>query len=389
MNYELVVNDVRLFDGQAVDLGINGRKIAAIAGAASLSGAKRIDGGGGLCLRPLSDSHLHLDKSGTVTPGMTPPGSLAEAISAMGTVKRDAKSRPEQVRDRMVNTLLALRGKGTRFVRALVDVDETWGLAGFDAALAAREKIGSALKIQIVAFAQEGMTDRVAEMLTEAAARGADAIGAHTDIEADPTNHIKTAANIARKARLPLEVHVDEPGTAEHFKLPIVLEHAGDLTGLALVHCLSLGKQPAAEQSRWIQRIKESGAAVVVAPSVLLFGLPLAPVAKLIDAGIPVGVGSDNLQDVFVPLGTGRLLETVRTIALAAQLNRLEWMAALLRGATGVGFHLVSGGPADIEPNSSASFSIFTGSSPSAVLYGDDSIRLTVIDGKIEEETVR
>ena len=389
MNYELVVSNVRLFDGRAADLGIRDGRIAMISDVASLSGIKRVDGGGGLCLRPLSDSHIHLDKSGTVTPGMKPPASLEEAISAMATIKREAKSRPGQVSDRMVSTLNSLRRTGTRFVRALVDVDETWGLTGFNAALAARGAVGDSLKVQVVAFAQEGMTKQVADLLEDAASRGADAIGAHTDIEADPTNHIKTAADIARRSKLPLEVHVDEPGTAEHFKLPLVLEYAGDLPGLTLVHCLSLGKQPEAEQDRWIRRIKEVGATVVVAPSVLLFGLPLAPIAKLIDAGIPVGVGSDNLQDVFVPLGTGRLLETVRTISFVAKLNRLELMASLLRGATGVGFNLISGGPADIEQGSAATFSLFSGPSPGAVLYGNDSIRLTVIDGQIEGEVIQ
>lgn len=389
MNHELVVANVRLLDGRAVDIGVRGGKIAAVSPSGSLSGARRSDGGGGLCLRPLSDSHLHLDKSGTVTPGMAPPATVEDAIMAMAAVKREAKSRPRQVSERMAATLRTLRGKGTRFVRALVDVDETWGLTGFHAALAAREAVNGEMKVQIVAFAQEGMTGQVAELLAEAAAAGADAIGAHTDIEADPTDHIETAVGIARKAGIPLEVHVDEPGTAEHFKLPIVLEHAQDLAGLTLVHCLSLGKQPEAEQDRWIGRIREARASVVVAPSVLLFGLPLAPVARLLDAGVPVGIGSDNLQDVFVPLGTGRLLESVRTACLVARLGRLEWMTALLRGATGVGFNLVAGDAIDIEPGSAATFSVFSGASPGAVLYGDDSIRLTVIDGKVEEETVQ
>jgi cytosine/creatinine deaminase len=386
MNYDLVLGNVHLLDGRAADIAISGDRIAAIEGAGLLSAPKRIDGGGGLCLRPLSDSHIHLDKSGTVQPGIRPPRTLSEAISTMSTVKRAAKSDPEEVRRRMVNTLNGLRRNGTRCVRALVDVDETWGLTGFEAALAARKEIGGAVKMQIVAFAQEGMTDRVAGLLSDAASRGADVIGAHTDVDQDPTNHIRTAVSIAEKAKLPLEVHVDEPATAEHFKLPLVLEYARDVPGLTLVHCLSLGKQPLAVQDRWIREIKSAGATVVVATSVLLFGLPLVPVGKLLDAGIHVAVGSDNLQDVFVPLGTGRLLETVRTVMLAAQLNRPEWMTALLRGATGVGFKLVTGGAPDLEPGSPATFSVFTGKSPSAVLFGEDEIRITVVDGNVEEE---
>jgi cytosine deaminase len=386
MTYDLTVSNVHLRDGLAVDIGIAGGTIAAVAIAGSLSGRRRIDGGGGLCLRPLSDSHLHLDKSGTIRPGLPAPTSLHEAIRMMGEIKRDAKTRQQEVRDRMVTTLSLLRRTGTRLVRALVDVDETWGLTGFEAALAAREQVGAAIKVRIVAFAQEGMTDRVAAMLTEAAARGADAIGGHTDIEADPTQHIMTAARIARDAGLPLEVHVDEPATADHFKLPIVLEHAAGVKSLTLVHCLSLGRLDADEQERWIERIKQANATVVVAPSVLLFGLPLAPIPRLLAAGVPVGLGSDNLQDIFVPFGTGRLLEAVRVAILAAQVNRAEWMAALLHGATGIGYSLIENSPAEVTKGSPASFSIFSGTYPSAILFGEDAIRMTVIDGKVEEE---
>jgi cytosine deaminase len=193
------------------------------------------------------------------------------------------------------------------------------------------------------------------------------------------------AARIARQARVPLEMHVDEPAKADHFWLPTVLDHAGDIRGLTLVHCLSLGKQSDVEQDHWIRQIKEASASVVIAPTVLLFGLPLAPVRKLLDAGIPVGIGSDNLQDVFVPFGTGRLLETVRMAVLAAQLNRAEWMNGLLYGATSVGFSLIANDSPDIEPGSSASFSVFKGANPDAVLFGEDSIRFFVIQGYLEE----
>jgi cytosine/creatinine deaminase len=389
MTYDLTISNVHLRDGRAVDLAIAGGTIVSFGAAGSLSGRRRIDGGGGLCLRPLSDSHLHLDKSGTICPGLPAPTCLHEAIHMMGEVKREAKARPQEVRDRMVTTLSLLQRTGTRLVRALVDVDETWGLTGFEAALAAREQVGTALKIRIVAFAQEGMTDRVAAMLTKAAARGADAIGGHTDIEADPTQHIVTAARIARDAGLPLEVHVDEPASADHFKLPIVLEHAAGLKSLTLVHCLSLGRLAVAEQERWIERIRRANATVVVAPSVLLFGLPLAPIPRLLAAGVPVGLGSDNLQDVFVPFGTGRLLEAVRVAILAAQVNRAEWMAAMLHGATGTGYSLIENAPAEIAEGSPAAFSVFSGSNPSAVLFGDDAIRMTVIDGRVEEEKVQ
>jgi cytosine/adenosine deaminase-related metal-dependent hydrolase len=367
-----------------VDIGVTGRKIEAIDTAGSLKGANRIDVNDGLCLRPLSDSHLHLDKAGTVRASTKPPSSITEAIAAMRLIKQTAQRDPTGLQDRMTSTLRRLCRNGTRYVRALVDVDETWGLTGFKAALAARGAVPE-LKVKVIAFAQEGMTGKVAQLLSEAAATGADGIGGHTDVDADAKSHIRTAVRIARQARLPLEVHVDEPASAESFKLPMVLEEASGLSDLTLVHCLSLARLPETDQIRWIEEIKRSGATVVVATSVLLFGLPLAPVSKMLEAGVPVGLGSDNLQDVFVPMGTGRILETARTTGIVAGLGNFEFLTALLEGATGVGYRLVSGQDDKFVSGSSASFSVFTGSTAPAVMFGDDAIQLTVIDGKPEE----
>lgn len=387
MAYDLVVQRVRLIGGRSVDIGIRDGKIDALSGPGTLSGGRSIDGRDGLCVRPLSDSHLHLDKANTVQADTTPPATIAEAIAAMGAVKRMAKKSPDEVRSRMASTLRGLARNGTRFVRALVDVDETWGLTGFHAAIAARRELAGAMTVKIVAFAQEGMSDAVADMLTQAAETGADGIGGHTDVDADPRKHIRTAVRIARAAKLALEVHVDEPASAESFKMPMVLEEAAELRDLTLVHCLSLGRLPEPEQDRWIERIKQANASVVVAPAVLLFGLPLAPLKKLLQAGVRVGLGSDNLRDVFVPMGTGRLLESARAAALVGGLCRFDLLQSLLHGASGVGYHLITGDTEEPTPGSKASFSVFSGSSPAAVLFGEDAIRLTIIDGKLQEET--
>jgi hypothetical protein len=92
-----------------------------------------------------------------------------------------------------------------------------------------------------------------AALLRQAAEEGADAIGAHTDIDADPQGHLTTAAGIARDAGLPLEVHVDETASPESFRLPLVLEVAlelstdllaGEVTQEAVGHLQALFSEP-------------------------------------------------------------------------------------------------------------------------------------------------
>ncbi|MEJ7669613.1 MAG: hypothetical protein WKH97_12945 [Casimicrobiaceae bacterium] len=273
-------------------------------------------------------------------------------------------------------------------MRALVDVDETWGLTAFRALKAARKQLAAELVIAIVLFPQEGLTPKVANLLREGASDGADAIGAHTDIDKDFESHLKLAASIARDHKLSLEVHVDEGASPASFRLPAVLDGCRDVARLSLVHCLSLGTLPAKEQEHWVGQIRDSGAGVVVAPSILGFGLPLPPVAMLVEAGVPISVGSDNLQDVFMPLGTGRILDSARTVALVGQLKSSSEVQALVQGITAEAYQLVTGKPAALQPGSSASMMVFEGKDARAVMYGADAIKLSVLEGKVQEGSI-
>jgi cytosine deaminase len=66
------LTNCRLGDGQLVDIGISGGKIAVVGeGAASLSNsAPALDIGGDLALPGLVDGHMHLDKTLTRLPWM-------------------------------------------------------------------------------------------------------------------------------------------------------------------------------------------------------------------------------------------------------------------------------------------------------------------------------
>jgi cytosine deaminase len=380
----ILLANVTLLDGRRVDIAVQGEAIAAIEPRGSLSGAETFDADGGLCVRPLTDSHIHLDKAGTAAENARPPSSIPEAIAAMSQIKEREKDQPDRLLQRMDRTIRQLEASGTRFVRALIDVDETWGLAAFEAARAVREAFAGRVEIRIVAFPQEGLTPRVADMLRQAAEEGADGIGAHTDIDEDVKGHLATAAEIARQWALPLEVHVDEAASPGSFRLPHVLEIAADLP-LALVHCLSLGTLPAPTQDVWIERIREAGAAVVVAPTIVGFGLPLPPVRSLMDAGVPVLLGLDNLQDVFMPLGTPSVLDRARQLAFMARLTDAIYYPRLIQAATDSGFELVSGQRASFAPGAPASLMVFEASTPFEILNGRDRRCLTMMRGSVVE----
>jgi len=199
----------------------------------------------------------------------------------------------------MISTLEGLESTGTRVLRAVADVDETWGLAAFEAAKAAQDVMTGRVDVRIMPFPQEGLTLTVADLLRRNSEEGASAIGAHTDIDEDGEKHLTLAADIARRASLPLEVHVDEGASPDSFRLPLVLDVAENVEDLTLVHCPSLSTR------RRRSKISGSGGSRTVGHASWLllaswvWAFPLAPVARLIAAGVPVLIASDNLRDLF------------------------------------------------------------------------------------------
>lgn len=381
-----MVRDVRTIDGRVVDIACAGGVVEAVGLEVDAPGVETLDGGGGLVTRPFSDPHLHLDKAGTA--GLLPhgAGTLDEAIRTMRAVKENERGDVPGVSARMASVLSGIVVGGTRAVRVVVDVDETWGLTAFRAALAIKVAFAHECSVRIVAFPQDGLTPAVARMLEEAATDGADAIGAHTDVDRDATAHLERALSIAAAAGLPVEVHTDEGAAPDRFYLPLVLDALDRHPGVAatLVHCLSLGTLPIAEQSRWIAELADRRLPVCVAPSVLALGVPIAPVRRLLEAGVAVLVGSDNLHDVFCPLGTGRAVENARMVAVVGQLTHGELLGPLVGGITDVAFATVTGARAAIEPGSPATFVVHRASAPVELLRGTDGLRLSVWNGTPE-----
>jgi cytosine deaminase len=384
VSYELVVRDVSLLDDKRVDVAIVGRMIAEVGDVAADS-ERVIRGEGGLCVRPFTDCHLHLDKADTAGDVDPAPTSIPEAIQAMRRLKRLDGDSPAGLEMRMISTLERLESTGTRVLRAVVDVDETWGLAAFEAARAARDAMAGRVDVHIIPFPQEGLTRAVADLLRRASEKGASGIGAHTDIDEDARKHLTVAADIARTAGLPLEVHVDEAASSDSFRLPLVLDIAEGLEDLTLVHCLSLSALPEVEQDVWVGRIRDSGARVVVAPSILGFGLPLAPVARLVAAEVPVLIGSDNLRDAFMPLGTGRVMDLIRVVALVGRVTSPKGLAALFEGATNGGYAAVTRNSGAVEPGTPASLMVLRAHDVRSLLWGEDGVQAVVIEGEVRE----
>jgi cytosine deaminase len=95
---------------------------------------------------------------------------------------------------------------------------------------------------------------------------------------------------------------------------------------------------------RVLGKVKAAGISVVTLPSTNLHlqgreDAPpvrrgLAPVRRLLEAGVNVVYGSDNIRDPFTPFGNARMLELGLLLAHAAHLGTSAGLRAIVQMAT-------------------------------------------------------
>jgi cytosine/creatinine deaminase len=188
--------------------------------------------------------------------------------------------------------------------------------------------------------------------LEQAIAAGADVIGGVPQYADEPLAFLDLLFEFADRSGLPLDMHIDEHLDRGQALFDAVIERtrAHGMQGRVTAgHCCALSAATPADAKRTIAGLAASGIAVVTLPAANLFlqgrnaeTLPprgLTRVRELIAAGIRVASASDNIQDPFIPIGSGDLLEVARWTLVAGHLGLSDLPTA---------FHMVSAVPAEI-----------------------------------------
>ena len=143
----------------------------------------------------------------------------------------------------------------------------------------------------------------------------------------------------------------------------VALAERGFPGSIVAGHCVSLGVQPTDVQRRVSEQLAAAGVSVVTLPQTNLYLQgrdPLGPTQRglprlrvLLDAGVNVAVGGDNVRDPFNPMGRNDPLESAALAVAAGHLTPTEAYHAAsgaARRALGVRPRLASrsGGVADL-----------------------------------------
>jgi cytosine/creatinine deaminase len=364
--FDLLLKQGRVLDGRVVDVGLRGGRIASIEPSLDGPASATIDLGLRLTLLGLVDAHTHLDKALSSRDYPNQSGTMAEAIERNDEFfANDARTSIER---RAYEAALWASSFGTTTIRTHVALDPTRGLDPLVAVMRARERLRGIIDVQIVALPQRltsSAGQRGRELLATSLELGADVVGCSTLRDSDAKGALDEAFKIALRFDKPIDAHIDESDSPSDFELPYLAERTiaeGYQGRVVASHCCSLAAVDESIARRAIDRVATAAISVVALPAtnLLLQGRTrdsrgVTRVRALLEGGVNVCCGSDNLADMFNPFGRPDLLMMASLLGLVAHLSSVSERDLLLemittRSATAIGidYTLGAGGVADL-----------------------------------------
>jgi cytosine deaminase len=326
-----------------------------------------VDLAGHILLPAPAEPHAHLDKALTADRVPNPDGDL------MGAIRAWLAYRPtlavDDIAARAERAVRMLVGNGVTAIRTHVDVGVDIGARGIEALIRTRRAVADRADVQIVALVTTpttgpaGAGNRAA--LRDALDAGADVVGGCPHLEPDPRRAIEQFLDVAAGSDRPVDLHTDETLDARVLHLADLADFVvktGFPHGVTASHCVSLGMQPPAVQHEVAEQVAAAGVAVVALPQTNLYlqgrDVPaatprgLTALRPLLDAGVTLAAGADNLQDPFNVVGRADPFETAALLVMAGHLSPAEAFHAVATASrAAMGFEpveFVAGAPAEL-----------------------------------------
>jgi cytosine deaminase len=304
-----------------VEIGIADGRIAAIAEKVYGDAGTTIDAGGNLVTVSFVNPHLHLCKVYTreMMDDEALTGYHAEGMGkAMTTIELAARVKEKYDESWIIKNVRRALAQaalhGNLHIRAFADVDSKARLEGMKALIRAREEFKGLVHVQVCAFAQDGLAREpgAGELMRQSMQMGADAAGGIPWIEyteADLQAHVREIFDLAQEFDKDVSMLVDDagdPGLRSLEAMAVETVRRG-WQGRALAHharAMELYPQPYFQKIAAL--LKRADMSVVSDPHT---GPLHARVKELLDEGVNVCLGQDDISDGYYPFGRNNMLE--------------------------------------------------------------------------------
>ena len=321
--FDLLIKHAKLRDTpeSLVNLGISDGKIVALG--ENLAGESKLvlEAEQNLVTESFINPHLHLCKVYTLQmmdeEALTAyqGEGMGEAMNAIELAAKVKEKYDEVWIIKNVRKAIAQAASyGNTHIRAFADVDSKARLEGVKALIRAREEFKGIVEIQVCAFAQDGWVREpgVDKLMRESMELGVDVVGGIPWIEyteADIGQHVREIFDLAQEFNKDVSMLVDDAGDAGLRSLEVMAVETikRGWQGRALAHharAMALYPQPYFQKVAAL--LKQAKMGIVSDPHT---GPLHARVKELLEEGVNVCLGQDDISDAYYPFGRNNMLE--------------------------------------------------------------------------------
>jgi len=289
--------------------------------------------------------HAHIDRAYTLTQDNF---QLSERLRSEKWTLNDElrrNSSVDMIYDRMCRAVETMLGQGVTALGSFIDVDCNVKDKAILAAIKVREKYQSDMTIKYLNQSSNGLFNEAkkAREWFEIGAEFADILGGLLKADAGrEAEHLDILLGTAKKMGKMVHCHVDELNIPEEKETLLLAQKTieygmqGRVVG---IHGISINARTLAERNSVYALMKEAQLMFVSCPVSWLnerrseelspIHNPITPVDEMYHFGIPVGMGSDNIADIWMPFNEADMWLDLRVLLEAARIHDLPQLIAI------------------------------------------------------------
>jgi cytosine/adenosine deaminase-related metal-dependent hydrolase len=294
--------------------------------------------------------HLHIDKSKSIDINLLTQSQvhMKDKWHLMQNIKRNYNEK--DLKKKMLSTTVNLHKQGCKHMRTFIDVDDTVGLKLLHYAVDLKrywKQYG--VDLQIGTQLLNGLETQENIDLFYKAADIVDFLGCLPSRDSDPSKHLEIVFNKGLELNKPIEAHLDQcniPSEKETELFCDFVEQYNYQGKARAIHSVSLACHPIDYQKKIAQKMYNLDIGLIVCPSAAIsmtqhneFYAPIhnsiAPVKLLLEEGVSIGLGVDNVEDIFMPFCDGDLLFELRLLAESERIYKPEVLTSIATNTMG------------------------------------------------------
>jgi len=227
----------------------------------------------------------------------------------------------EDLIKRMSKCVDNLLKQGTTYIKTFVDADSVVGQKCINAGVELKKIYADRVNIDLAIQPLEGLENIESRKNFIEACQKADVIGGLPDRDSSPEGHIDLLFDLAKTLDKAVDIHVGQNNRPDEKETEMVLDKIEEhelKQKVSLVHCISLASQESNYIRTQAKRMVKNNVSVIVCPSAAIsmkqdrrylspIHNSIAPVEILLEEGVDIKLGIDNIEDLFMPLVDGDL----------------------------------------------------------------------------------